>query len=318
VRTVYLGTSEFAVTVLERLARSEHRPVLVVTRPNRPRGRGRRLAAPPVAEAARALGIDVAQPERINEPAARERIAAARPDVVAICAYGALIGEPLLSEHEMLNVHPSLLPRWRGAAPIERAIEAGDAVTGVSIMRPTLEMDAGPVCLAREEPIHPGDDCGTLSARLATLGGELLVEVLDTPPECVEQPSAGVTIAPKIGPDDRRLDPEERTATELERRVRALRPHVGTWLALPKGDGPSGEERLGVWAADVRSEDVLEAPPGNLVVRGERLLVACREGVLELLEVKPPGGRTMSAADWLHGRGAVYVRALAGDAPRRR
>ncbi|MDQ3241023.1 MAG: methionyl-tRNA formyltransferase, partial [Actinomycetota bacterium] len=147
-RTVYLGTSPFAATVLERLARSQHRPALVITRPDRPRGRGRRLAPPPVAEAARALGIELAQPADVNAPEARERIAAAEPEVVAICAFGALIREPLLSEYEMLNVHPSLLPRWRGAAPIERAIEAGDAVTGVSIMRPVAAMDAGPVCLA--------------------------------------------------------------------------------------------------------------------------------------------------------------------------
>src|SRR5215208_1561229 len=118
-RTVYLGTSEFAVVVLRRLAQTEHRPQLVVTRPDRPRGRGRRLAPPPVAEAARALGIEVAQPERVNDGEARELIAAARPEVVAVCAFGALLREPLLSDHEMLNVHPSLLPRWRGAAPIE-------------------------------------------------------------------------------------------------------------------------------------------------------------------------------------------------------
>src|SRR4051812_32578140 len=161
-RTVYLGTSPFAVTVLERLATTDHRPLLVVTRPDRPRGRGRRLAAPPVADAARDLGIDLLQPASVNSDEARAAIAAAEPDAVLICAFGALIKEPLLSEHPMLNVHPSLLPRWRGAAPVERAIEAGDSVTGVTIMRPVEEMDAGPMCLQREEPIEPGDDYGTL------------------------------------------------------------------------------------------------------------------------------------------------------------
>ena len=126
VRTVYLGTSDFAVAVLERLAQSEHRPSLVVTRPDRPRGRGRKLAAPPVADTARTLGIDLEQPESVNDETARTRVAAARPDVVCVCAFGALIKDPLLSEHLMLNVHPSLLPRWRGAAPVERAIMAGD------------------------------------------------------------------------------------------------------------------------------------------------------------------------------------------------
>src|SRR5918998_5505801 len=138
-RTVYLGTSQFAATVLDRLAASAHRPQLVVTRPDARRGRGRRLAAPPVADTARLLGIEVIQPENVNAEDARERIAAAAPDAVVVCAYGALIREPLLSEHELLNVHPSLLPRWRGAAPIERAIEAGDEETGVTIMKPVAE-----------------------------------------------------------------------------------------------------------------------------------------------------------------------------------
>ena len=145
--TVYLGTSEFAAAVLRRLAASAHRPALVVTRPDRPRGRGRRLASPPVADAARELEIELFQPDDVNDVAARARIAAAQPGAVCVCAFGALIKAPLLSEHEMLNVHPSLLPRWRGAAPVERALIAGDAVTGVSIMRVTAGLDSGPVCL---------------------------------------------------------------------------------------------------------------------------------------------------------------------------
>src|SRR5258705_9317434 len=139
----------------------------------------------------------------------------------------------------MLNVHPSLLPRWRGAAPIERAIEAGDTVTGVTIMRPVAELDAGPMCLQREEPIRPDDDFGSLSGRLAALSGELLVETLGTQPECVPQPGEGITIAPKIEAEERRLDPSTGAGT-LERRVRALNPHIGTWIELPGG------ERLGV------------------------------------------------------------------------
>src|SRR5207244_222417 len=134
--------------------------------------------------------------------------------------------EPLLSAYPMYNVHPSLLPRWRGAAPIERALAAGDRETGVSIMRPVAEMDAGPVCLQAGEPILDDDDFATLSARLAGLAGELLVNALDRRPEFVEQPEEGVTIADKIGPDDRRLDPRE-PAELLERRARALTPHVG-------------------------------------------------------------------------------------------
>src|SRR5207237_5937203 len=131
-RTVFLGTSEFAAAVLEHLAASPHRPALVITRPDRPRGRGRRIAPPPVAAAAWRLGIELDQPSSVNDQSSRARIAEARPEVVCVCAYGALIKEPLLSEHTMLNVHPSLLPRWRGAAPIERAVMAGDERTGVS------------------------------------------------------------------------------------------------------------------------------------------------------------------------------------------
>src|SRR4051794_2336013 len=202
-----MGTSEFAVAVLRRLAASPHSPSLVVTRPDRPRGRGRRLQPPPVADAARELGLEVFQPDSVNADDGRARIAAENADEVLICAYGALIKEPLLSEHPMLNVHPSLLPRWRGAAPIERAVEAGDEVTGVTIMRPIAELDAGPMCLQRREPIRPDDDFGSLAPRLAELGGALLVEALDTRPECVPQPEEGVTIAPKIENDERRLDP---------------------------------------------------------------------------------------------------------------
>jgi methionyl-tRNA formyltransferase len=299
VRTVYLGTSPFAVTVLERVAASAHRPQLVVTRPDRPRGRGRKLSPPPVADAARELGIDLLQPDSVNSDEARAAISAAAPDAVLICAFGALLKEPLLSEHPMLNVHPSLLPRWRGAAPVERAIEAGDEVTGVTIMRPIAEMDAGPMCLQRSEPIQPGDDYGTLAPRLAALGGELLVEALDTQPAFKEQPAEGVTIAPKIGPDDRHLDPSLGAAF-LERRVRALTPHIGAYAELPDG------ERLGVRRA-VISEESLE--PGALAARGGHLLYGTADGALELIEVVPPGGRAMDAAAYLRGRGAHLVEA---------
>jgi methionyl-tRNA formyltransferase len=299
VRTVYLGTSDFAVTVLERLADSPHRPTLVVTRPDRPKGRGRRLAPPPVAEAARALGIDLLQPDSVNSDEARAAIAAADPESVAICAFGALIKEPLLSEHPMLNVHPSLLPRWRGAAPIERAIEAGDEETGVSIMRPTMEMDAGPVCLQRIEPIEAGDDYGTLAPRLAALGGQLLVEALDAAPSFVEQAEEGVTIAPKIGAEDRRLD-RGLEAAAAERRVRALTPHVGAYVELPGG------EPLRVRRAAV--SDAPPPPPGELAVSDGRLIYGLVDGALQLLEVQPAGGRAMEAAAWLRGRGAAVER----------
>ena len=293
-RTVYLGTSDFAATVLDRLAASAHRPQLVVTRPDARRGRGQRLSPPPVAESARLLGIEVVQPEDVNSEAARQAIAEAQPDAVAICAFGALIKEPLLSAHELLNVHPSLLPRWRGAAPVERAIEAGDEETGISIMRPTAEFDAGPVAVQRAEAIRPDDDYGSLAERLAALGGELLVEALDLEPAFRDQPENGVTYADKIGAADRLLDPDL-TADMLERRVRALHPHIGAYVDLP------WDERLGVNRAALAAGD--GPAPGELAVAGGHLLYGAASGALELCEVHPAGKRPMDAKAWISGYG---------------
>ena len=290
--TVYLGTSAFAAAVLERLAGSAHRPALVVTRPDRPKGRGRQVQPPPVAVRARELGLDVIQPERLHEPEPLARIAAAAPEVACVCAYGVLIKEPLLSAYEMLNVHPSLLPRWRGAAPVERAVMAGDAQTGVSIMRLTAGLDSGPVCLQEPEPIGPEDDYGSLAARLQRLGGDLLVRALDERPPFAEQDESQVTYAHKIEAADRALDPA-RTPEELELTVRALRPHIGARVALPDGD------YLGVVAARVADGDV---EPGRVRADGSRLLLGARGGALELTEIRPPGSRPMAAADWLRGR----------------
>jgi len=291
VRPVFLGTSEFAAAVLERLAASPHRPVLVLTRPDRPRGRGRRVSPPPVAETARERGIDLYQPQSVNDEAARERIAAAHPDIVCVCAFGALIKEPLLSEYEMLNVHPSLLPRWRGAAPIERAIMAGDTETGVSIMRLTAGLDSGPVCLQAAEPIGPSDTYGTLSARLQRIGGELLVRTLEEQPAFAPQDETGVTYAEKLGPEDRRLDPS-RPAAELERVVRALTPLVGAYVELADGG------RLGV-----KEAAVIDAgpPAGVLSLDRERPVLGCAVGALELVVVQPPGRRAMPGEDYLRG-----------------
>ena len=291
-RTVFLGTSSFAVAVLERLAGSEHRPVLVVTRPDRPRGRGRRVSPPPVADAARELGIEVRQPGSVNDDDARAMVASVHPDVLCVCAFGALIKEPLLSEYPMLNVHPSLLPRWRGAAPIERAIMAGDERTGVSIMRMTAGLDSGPVCSGQSEPIGPEDTYGTLAPRLAALGGELLLRTLDTEPPCAEQDDSLATYAEKIAPEDRMLDPL-RPAWELERVVRALSPHIGAGVELEDGT------RLGVLKA--RALDGEGRPGRLLVLDGSRPVIQCAEGRLELLLVKPPGRREMGGQDWLRG-----------------
>ena len=293
-RTVFFGTSPFAAAVLERLAASEHRPSLVVTRPDRRAGRGRRLAAPAIVEAARAMDLEVFQPESINDDASRERIAAERPEVVCVCAFGALIRAPLLTDHEMLNVHPSLLPRWRGAAPIERAIMAGDLETGVSIMRVTEGLDSGPVCLQAAEPIRAADTYGSLAARLQDMGGALLLRALDDRPPFTEQDEADATYAEKIETDDRTLDPA-RPAVELERTVRALHPHIGARVALSDGSF------LRVLAAAALDRG---PPQGAFAAAAGRLALGCSEGALELLAVQAPGGRPMPAADYLRGHGA--------------
>jgi methionyl-tRNA formyltransferase len=266
---IYLGTSAFAAGVLEHLVAAGHRPELVITRPDRPKGRGRRLHAPPVAQTAGYLGIELLQPEDVNT------IDLGAPDDIVLCAYGAIIREPLLGLG-ILNLHPSLLPRWRGAAPIERAIMAGDAQTGVSIMRLTEGLDSGPVCLAEPEPIEPCDSYGTLARRLQERGGALLVRALEERPAFAEQPEDGVTYAERITAEDRTLDPAAPPEVN-ERIVRALHPHIGARVQLEDGTW------LGVHAARVGD--------GALTWHG-----------LELLQVQPPGGRPMDAEAYLRGR----------------
>ena len=239
-------------------------------------------------------GSSSRSPSSCTTPRASSAIAAAEPDVLVVCAYGVLVREPLLEAYEIFNVHPSLLPRWRGAAPVERSIMAGDAETGVSIMRLTAGLDSGPVCLQERVPIGPDDDYGTLAARLEAVSGELLVRALDERPAWVEQDEAGVTYAHKIEAADRTLD-HTRPPEEVERTVRALRPHIGARLPLPDGS------MLGVRAARVAGPTLAPAG-GHVRTDGERLLLDCRGGALELLEVQPPGKTPMPAQAWLRGR----------------
>ncbi len=293
-RVVYLGTSPFAAAVLRRLAETAHRPELVVTPPDRRQGRGRRVAPVPAAAAATELGIGVFRTEATEGAEAMAAIRAAEPELGVVCAFGQLIREPLLSELELLNVHPSLLPRWRGAAPIERAIMAGDAETGACVMRLTAGLDSGPVALVEREPIVAGDDFGTLATRLERLSGDLIVRALDLRSEgrleFAEQDDARATYAEKIAPEERRLDPAL-AAIELERRVRGLHPHIGTYLELADG------ERLGVGSA--------RAEPGQLeggrLDGADGLRLGCAEGILRLLSVRPAGGRMMEAGAFLRG-----------------
>ncbi len=294
-RTVYLGTSEFAAAVLRRLSESRHRPLLVVTPPDRPQGRGRRSGPPPAALAAAELDVDRLAAANVNDEAALERIRGVDPEAVAVCAFGQLIREPLLSAWPLLNVHPSLLPRWRGAAPIERTIMAGDKHTGVSLMKVAAGLDSGPVALREEVPVGHEDDFESLAGKLASLGGELLVEALDLLERgelgFEEQDDEQATYAEKIEAAERRLDPG-RPAVELARTVRALTPHVGTYLELGE------DNRLGVRRA--RAVDV-NVKQGEMKAEWGALLLGCGRGALRLEVVQPAGGKPMAADAYLRG-----------------
>jgi methionyl-tRNA formyltransferase len=260
-RIAVAATGEFGAGVLERLA-EEHEVVQLFTRPDKPRGRGRKLTPTPAKEVARRHGIPFEQPAKLDDSVG---IAA---NTVVVCAYGLLIPNVLLDRALWLNVHPSLLPRWRGAAPVERALMAGDAETGVTIHRTVEALDAGPIAARQAFPIAPDDDAGAVYARSVEVAAELLREVLaQDEPRFEPQREEGATYAEKIRPEDRNLDPDA-PAQELVDRVRALSPHIGARL----GD-------LIVWRAQV----------------GEN-------GTFEPLEVQPAGGRRMAYDAYLRGR----------------
>ena len=270
-RTVYLGTSEFAVDVLERLAATPHRPVLVVTRPDRPRGRGRKLQPPPVAERAALLGIDTIQPEDLNGEQAQTAIDGGAPRLGrGVRLRGADQGAAAVRARAAQRppVAAASLARRGADRARDRGRRRGDRRDDHASRSPSST--PGPICLQRAESIAPDDDYGSLAPRLSALGGELLVEALDTEPPFREQSDQGVTYAEKIEPADRLLDPA-RPADELERRVRALTPHIGAYVELDDG------ERLGVRRAALvpAAEDV---PPGRLDVRDSRVALRGRPG----------------------------------------
>jgi methionyl-tRNA formyltransferase len=260
-RLAVAATAPLGADVLERLAR-RHELAYLLTRPDRPQGRGRRIAAPPAKETAQRLGIEVRQPERLEADFEPE------VDTVVVAAYGLLIPQPVLERALWLNVHPSLLPRWRGAAPIERALMAGDEQTGVTIIKLVPELDAGPIAAQRVLPLGPEDDFGTVSARAGELAAELLEEALPDP-QLRPQPSEGVTYAEKIRPEDRELD-WSRPPQELLNRIRALSPHIGARAELHG-------RPVTIWSARVE------------------------DGKLVPVEVQPDGRRRMSYDEFLRG-----------------
>jgi methionyl-tRNA formyltransferase len=294
----FAGTPEFAVPSLRALvARGATVPV-VLTQPDRPAGRGRRLTASPVKQAALSLGLSVAQPPSLRSPSLPAALGS-RPDLMIVIAYGLLLPRAMLEWPRLgcVNLHASLLPRWRGAAPIQRAVLAGDAVTGISVMQMDEGLDTGPVHLMRETPIGARETAGQLHDRLAALAAETLVAalpgLLSGTSEAVPQRTELATLAPKIAKGDGMLD-WHAPAVELERRVRAFNPWPVAEGLLDRGG------RLRVWDAVVVDDAPAGAGPGAIVAATrEGIDVATGAGVLRLTKVQPPSARVMDAAAYL-------------------
>jgi methionyl-tRNA formyltransferase len=299
-RVVFMGTPEFAVPTLRKLA-AMYDVALVVTQPDKPAGRGRRPSAPPVRVAAEQLGIPVIQPERVRAPEVLDHLRGVRPDVIITAAYGQLLPQALLDIPRCgcLNVHASILPRWRGAAPIHRAVMAGDTETGVTLMRMVLELDAGPILGTRRIPIGPDDDTGVIHDRLAELGADLVAELLPRylsgELEPVPQPAEGVTYAERIRPEDEWIR-WNAPVVAVHNQVRGLRP----W---PGASTLAGGERLKIWRTALEPAPPKGRPvPGTVVADRDAVWVACADGWLRLVEVQPAGRRRMPALDWWRGR----------------
>jgi len=307
-RIVFMGTPEFAVPALDALA-DAHQVVGVITQPDRPAGRGRRLAPSPVKQVALERGLSLSQPHSLRTPEAVAQLSAWKPDVIVVAAFGQILPQDVLGlpPHGCLNVHGSLLPHWRGAAPVAAAILAGDEVTGVTIMQMDAGLDTGPVLAQREETILPDDTQATLEKRLAYLGAELLVETLSAYlagnllPR--PQPEEGATYAGQLRKEDGLLD-WSRPAVELDRQVRAFTPWPGaftTWRG----------QRLKVLRVVPLPEWHGDAPPGTVIVLADGVVVATGEGALRLEEVQLAGKRPMDIAPFLRGQRDFAGSALA-------
>lgn len=301
-RTVFFGSPPFATPILAGLVSSRHRPVAVVTAPGRPKGRGRKIEESAVAELARAEGIRLLQPKTARDPAFVEELSALEADVFLVASYGELLRDELLAlaRRVPLNVHPSLLPRHRGATPVPAALLAGDEVTGVAIQRMVRELDAGDLLLVREVAIRPGERAGELLARLAEVSAELVLEALDLvaaqKDTYLPQAEEGVTHCSRLTKADGVLDFTE-SALALERRVRAMHPWPLARTTLRAG---RKTRSLAVHRAAL-APGFPGAEPGTVLLADERLVVACGEGALELQEVQLEGKSILAARDFLRG-----------------
>lgn len=296
IRVVFMGSPDFALPSLSMLAKN-YQVVGVVTQPDRASGRGRELKAPPVKVLAQTLDIPILQPQKLREPESMQQLQAWQPDLIVVAAFGQILRKDILDlpRYGCINVHASLLPRWRGAAPINAAVLAGDEETGVTIMKMDVGLDTGPMLAKRPIRIKPDDTAGSLFEALSTLGADLLIETLPAyldgkiPPQ--PQPEEGASYAPMLKKEDGRLDFNQ-PVVELERRIRAMNPWPGAWFEwdgnlLKVGRGVVGEGQSSMVG-------------GRLIFEG-RPAVSCADGVLILEEVQPPGKKMMSGKAFLSG-----------------
>jgi len=295
-RVAFAGTPEVALPSLDAIAASRHELVAVITRPDAPAGRGRRLVASPVARRAEELGIPVLKPEHPRDPEFQDRLKALEVDCVGVVAYGALLPSSALEipTHGWVNLHFSLLPEWRGAAPVQHAIWAGDEFSGATTFRIVRALDAGPTFGVMTERIRPTDTAGDLLGRLADGGAQLLVATLDGIEdgslEAREQPTDGITVAPKITVEDARID-WTRPAVAIDRQIRACTPAPGAWTLF-------NGERFKVGPVTVVDADV---PAGEVRATKSEVLVGTADAAVRLGLVKPHGRKEMPAADWARG-----------------
>jgi len=302
VKVLYFGTPRFAVPTLELILQSSHTVVGVVTQPDRPRGRGHHVTASPVKAVALTHGLPVLQPTRMKDDEWLDQVRALGADIGVVAAYGRILPQTLLDipPRGLVNVHASLLPRWRGAAPIHRAVIAGDAITGVTIMRVVLALDAGPMLATVDTQIEAHDTSETLEERLAAAGGRLLVETLDQltagPVPEIPQDESLVTYAERLQRTESAID-WTRPAQQIDRQIRGLQP----W---PLAVGHLAGRAVGLLHSAVVSASHEAAAPGTVMLAsGDDVHVACGQGVLALTRVKPEGRRPMAARDFLNGGG---------------
>ena len=295
-RVVFMGTPAFAVPTLEALGQAGHSILSVITQPDRPAGRGRKLTAPPVKAKALELGLPVFQPERIKRDEGFEHLQALAPDLIVVVGYGQIIPQRIidLPKHGCVNVHSSLLPKYRGAAPINWAIVNGETVTGVCTMQLVFKLDAGDVLLSRETPIGPDETATELGSRLSIMGAELAVETLEGLEAGTIAPRPQnddeMTYAPLIRREDGLID-WTMSAQQIHNRVRGFDPWPGAYTFWRGGRFQIRRARSAGGAGD----------PGEITVDGKSMFIGCGEGRLEALEVQPEGKKRMAAADFVHG-----------------